>query len=390
MKSVMDASYLEFCRTDCERKSLEAFIRDGHGGKAAASLGVHTRSLERALQRIRLHAAQRGYAPAYDMTHPTPPTHGLKGTSTFYDGEGRMRGQWVKTDKVELERQAAFQAFVDGLKEDIPRAAKIAKPKTPAKKDLHTLYPITDYHLGMLAWGEECGEDWDLNIAETTLYKWFEHAVAIAPDSYSCTFAQMGDFLHWDGLEALTPASKHVLDADTRFQKVVRSAIRVIRRIIALLLTKHHHVHIIMADANHDPASSVWLREMLTEFYDKEPRVVIDNSPDTYYAYRFGKTLLMFHHGHKKGPSNIDTVLVAKFRELYGQTEYHYAFTGHLHHKRVVESNLMHIEQLPTLSPKDAYSSRAGFMSKRAADVMVFHREYGAVGRSILRPEMLK
>ena len=40
-----------------------------------------------------------------------------------------------------------------------------------------------------------------------------------------------------------------------------------------MLLDKHEHVHIIMADANHDPASEIWLREMFAAVYEEEPRL---------------------------------------------------------------------------------------------------------------------
>lgn len=81
--------------------------------------------------------------------------------------------------------------------------------------------------------------------------------------------------------------------------------------------------------------------------------------------------------------------MVAKFREDYGQTTYHYCHTGHLHHDKVRESNLMHIEQHETLSAKDAYASRHGFMSHRSAKVITYHRAFGEVSRVTIRPEML-
>ena len=78
-----------------------------------------------------------------------------------------------------------------------------------------------------------------------------EEVIGETPIQHVIT-TQLGDMLHWDGLEAVTPASKHLLDADTRFQKIVRIAIRVIRQVIQMLLKKHNHVHVIMADANHE------------------------------------------------------------------------------------------------------------------------------------------
>ncbi|WP_193603303.1 phage tail tape measure protein [Agrobacterium sp. MS2] len=88
-----------------------------------------------------------------------------------------------------------------------------------------------------------------------------------------------------DRIQQLTPAHRHVLDADSRLHKVVRVVIRTLRRVIDMLLQKHKHVHIVMASGNHDPASSVWVRELLAAIYENEPRVTVDTSPMLYYAY---------------------------------------------------------------------------------------------------------
>ena len=98
---------------------------------------------------------------------------------------------------------------------------------------------------------------------------WFEYTIKHAPDAETGILAQLGDFLHWDGMDAVTPVSRHLLDADTRFQKVVRVSIRCLRRIIALMLKKYQKLHLVMADANHDPASGAWLREMFAAFYER-------------------------------------------------------------------------------------------------------------------------
>ena len=50
----------------------------------------------------------------------------------------------------------------------------------------------------------------------------------------------------------------------------------------------------------------------------------------------------------------------------------------------------MILEQHPTLSAKDAYASRGGYSSKRAAKIITYHKEHGEVGRNTLSPEMIK
>ena len=288
---------------------------------------------------------------------------------------------------VEKSKADKFEAFLDGLKSQV-EPVKPVKLKTKGNKNLCNQYTLTDYHLGMMAWAEESGDDWDLKIAEEKLIKFFEAGIRSSPKADTCIFAQIGDFLHWDGFEALTPANKHILDADTRFPKLVRTAIRVIRQIISMLLEKYKIVKVIMAEGNHDPASSVWLREMLSAFYENQPRIFIDTNPDPYYCFVFGKVCLFYHHGHKKNVSNISSAFVGKFKKEFGDSEYVYGHLGHLHHIQK-ENNLMILEQHRTLAAKDAYAGRAGYLSGRDAKVITYHRDFGEVGRQTININML-
>lgn len=333
--------------------------------------------------------ALRGLSPDHDMVHTVPDGFSVSGVSTLYDKEGKVAVQWVKSRQDAARREALFMAAQQGFADTIVRAKPVALPKH-TNPDLCSLYVVTDYHLGMLSWGEECGADWDLKIAEDLLVRWFAAAIAAAPAAEEAVFAQLGDFLHYDSLEAVTPTSKHLLDADGRFQKLVRSCIRVLRQVISMLLEKHAKVRIIMAEGNHDLASSVWLREWFAALYEKEPRVSVDRNPDPYYAHRVGNTSLFFHHGHKKKPGQVVDVLAGKFRKLMGQTKYSYAHLGHLHHIEQKEHNLMVVEQHRTLAAPDAYASRGGWMSGRDATVITYHREFGEVQRHRISSAMIE
>ena len=298
-------------------------------------------------------------------------------------------GKWAKYDLPKEQRLKNLRNAIDALKEQITPTTPTAQPTTLLNNKLINQYTITDYHLGMMAWHEETGDDWDLKIAEDTLVKFFEVAMATSENAEECIFAQIGDFLHWDGLDAVTPASKHVLDADSRFTKLVRVAIRVLRRVIESLLKKYKVVRVIMAEGNHDPASSVWLREMFSSFYENEPRIIIDTNPDPYYCITFGDVCLFYHHAHKKAIAQVDHVFVSKFKKEFGNSKFVYGHTGHLHHSKVIESNLMILEQHRTLAAKDAYSSRGGYLSGRDAKVITYHKDFGEVGRKIININML-
>lgn len=366
-----------------EAEVIAAFEKAGGNCRATArALGLDPAGVLRRITRLKA----RGYNPENDQRHPVPEGQMLKGVSTLYDDQGNVKIQWVKSQG-DGNAAAALRAVFDGLIEDLPKAKAVPAPERPVSALLNC-YVITDYHLGMLSWGEETGADWDINIAESLLVRWFQTAIKQAPKADKAVFCQLGDFLHWDGMDAVTPASKHLLDADTRFQKLVRVAIRVMRQVIGLLLKKYPQVHVIAAEGNHDQASSIWLREWLQAFYEEEPRVTVDVSPDPYYCVEHGQTSLFFHHGHKRKPTNVDSVFTAKFREVFGRTRHSYAHLGHLHHKHQLETNLMVVEQHRTLAAPDAYASRGGWISGRDAQVITYHAEHGEVGRIVVNSRM--
>jgi len=355
---------------------IAAYRQHGSNAKVATATGLNIRTVERRRARLAL----KGWSPEHDMTRAVPDGFAVKGVSTLYRPDGSVAQQWVKSTADAERREAMIREVIAACCEEVPRRKPSKAPKQ-SPDGLANCYVVTDYHLGMLAWGEETGADWDTQIAEEMLVGWFAQAMAESPDAELGVFAQLGDFLHWDGWDAVTPASKHLLDADTRFPKLARVAIRAIRRIIDMMLAKHLRVHVIMAEGNHDPTSSVWLRELCAAMYEGDPRITVDVRPDPYYALPWGKTLLLFHHGHKRKPANIDSVFVAKFRAEFGQAEYVYAHMGHLHHKQVLETNLMEVEQHETLASADAYASRGGWMSGRSAQVITYDKAFGERAR---------
>jgi len=375
--------------TERQKEYIDAVNEYGGIRSAARSLNINHSAIVEAFSLLRRRAATSGYAPEQDMVRPVPEPFIVRGVSTYYNAEGKASGQWVKSKIDDNKLQEMMKAVIDGMKDDIPRLTALPAPAL-GNDNLLNCYVITDYHLGMLAWDEEAGENWDLDIAQALVVKWFEQAIAQSPNADTAVFAQLSDFLHFDGLDAVTPASKHLLDVDTRFAKVVRSAIRVLRTVIDMLLAKHQNVHIIMADANHDPVSQIWLREWFSVLYENEPRITVDKSPNPYNAYEFGKTALFFHHGHKRKVSNVSEVFAGQFREMFGRTKHAYAHMGHYHSIDVKENNLMIVEQHRTLAPGDAYSARGGWLSGRDAKVITYSKQFGEVSRLTINSDMLR
>jgi len=387
---MIDENLKQFA-TETQWKYYTAVEEYGSHRKAAAALGVSRSAIQQAVQALSARAAKRGYAPEHDLTHTTAETQRLKGTSTLYKGtEGDPYAlQWVKTDIDREAAQNATLAAIEAACEGIKPAKPVPAPKQ-ADKDLATLYTITDFHLGMYAWGQETGGDWDIKIAEQVLINAIGEMADSSPDAETGVFCQLGDFLHWDGLDAVTPANKNILEADTRYDMLAELAISLCISAIDLLLRKHKRVVVFICEGNHDLAGSVWLRKSVKRHYANEKRVEVDDTSFPFYAYLHGETLLGFHHGHKVKNKSLPGLFASepRYRPLWGAATRTYIHTGHYHRTEQdkSEDGGAVVERHNTLAARDAYATRGGWVSNRSAQAITYHAKRGEISRTVVQP----
>lgn len=365
------------------QEAVDAVLEHGGKSQAARALGLHPATFSDRYNT----AVKRGFK----ANHGLPEHRGfhVKGVSTLYGPDGDIKGQWVKESADDLKRQAALDDALAAMCADLPRIAPVAAP-TGVLGQLLTLYTFTDYHVGMLAWHKEGGADWDVTIAENTGTAAMQALVAGSPSSDTAIVNIQGDFLHYDGLAPVTPTHGHVLDADSRFGKVVDVSIRLIRQLVALALQKHRKVILVILEGNHDLAASLWLRKLFGALYEADTRVSVHDSEIPYYAIEWGKCLLGFHHGHLRKNDQLPQLFAAQFREAWGRCPKVYIHTGHRHHKEDKEHAGARVIQHPTLAARDAYAARGGWISERAITAMTFHKNFGEVGTVTVCPEMLE
>ena len=384
----IDENLYQYC-TPRQREILEAIDRLGSARAASVELGMNIGGASETYIAVKKKAAKKGYAPEHDFTRPVPDGYVAKGVSTYYNAEGKPAGQWVKAS---LSHQALVEAIketIDGFKDEILPASVIAAP-TACEEHLCNLYTFTDYHLGMLAWHKEGGSDWNISIAEKTILAALVQMVNQSPNAHTAVLNIQGDFLHTDGKTPVTPASKHVLDADSRFPKIRRSAIRIIRSLVAICLSRHQEVRLIIAEGNHDEESAGWLSDLFAVHYEDELRVTVNDSVLPFYVFEWGSTMLGVHHGHKVKNESLPLLFAAQFPQSWGRTTRREIHCGHRHHRDEKEYNGVTVVQHPTLAARDAYASRGGWIADRAAWAITYHKKYGAVGRVMITTEMLE
>lgn len=357
--------------------------------ETAEALKIQQRDVNRLMSRLKARAAKQGYSPDHDMTHSVPDGFTIKGVSTYYDEKGNPKAQWVKS---QTDRERQTQILIERLEEGSAnfKRFKPTKGPTKTKDNLLALITITDFHMGMYAWEAETGDDWDMEISKKVFLNAVHDLIQGCPSAGVGLLNQLGDFLHFDGLLALTPASGHILDADTRYSKLVELAMSVITEAVHMMLKKFGVVHVIQAEGNHDPAGSIWLRKHIKHVFADEIRVTVDDTEFPYYAYLHGETMLGFHHGHKVKLAQLHKLFAAepRYRAMWGKATKTYIHTGHMHHERVVEDGGAIAEQHPTLSARDAYATRGGWVSNRGAKAITYDKAEGEIHRITVRPRL--
>ena len=373
-----------------QKISDEQFIAEREAGKTLRQIsqeyGMNIRTVEQRSSNL----AKKGHGHGNKaVAKYVPDGFAVKGTSTMIDAEGNEKIRWVKTsidnERLEVLMEQAREAFCS----ELPKVAPSESPNVNFDSDTLAMYPVFDLHIGAMAHKHECGENYDTATAEKVMNGFFDYAVDKAPNSKNAVLVLGGDFLHYDSLEAKTPASGHILDSDSRYAKIVYVAIRSVRRAISRMMEKHQVIDIKVISGNHDEAGMVWLRAALAAFYEDEPRVNVDVSPAAMMMTSFGTTLIGYTHGHqmRKADTRL-TVMATDFRKLFGQSDYVYTHSGHWHSQKITETNLGIDEVHGQLGSPDAYSSNGGWRSQRQAAVIVYHKEFGEVGRFICRPKM--
>lgn len=391
--TVIDPRLLEWA-TPTQARYVEATNKHGSGTKAAKALGVAKSAVNESLKRLKTAAALKGYSPEHAMTRTVPDGFMAKRISTNYKSDGSIGQQWVIATPDEERRAEIQRAAFEAMAEELPRLPRMKGPKH-TNDCLANLYTLTDSHVGMLASKSENLDpdgNWDLKIAERVLTGCFEHMVDSALPARVGIVAQLGDWMHSDGMgmiSGVTPISGHSLDQDGRFPKVVKAAIRILRRVVDYALAKHEVVIVLMAEGNHDLASSVWLRAMFQALYENEPRVQVIDSDLPYYVYQHGETMIAWHHGHLKKNDQLPILFASQFPQMWGSTVKRYAHCGHRHHVEEKEHSGMKVIQHSTLAPRDAYASRGGWMSERECTAITYHTKFGQVARNTVTPEML-
>jgi hypothetical protein len=390
---------------DLAREAVDALKVHGRKYLAADALGLHRATFE---TRLKV-AAKRGMMldhppamPGFRISQVTnspngkfiqqkpehggafevPKGHVVKGVSALLNADGDKIIEWIKTKEGAVTLDTAIDTLKSAFVEYEGRAEPIAPPVAPSGK-LLTLIPCNDWHVRLLTWSRETGENWDLKIAERVIGDGIEDAIARSPSSDIAIVLGGGDLLHADTDQNRTEKSNNVLDADGRHQKGIEVAQRLKVRTIDAALRNNQRVIVRILKGNHDEYSSVAIAYFLLAWYRNEPRVTVDVDASLYFWHRFGSVLIGATHGHTVKLKDMAQVMAHRRAEDWGRTKFRYVHGFHIHHKSqfVTEGGGVVSESHQAPIPQDAWHYGAGFLSGRSLQTITYHRDFGEISR---------
>jgi len=284
---------------------------------------------------------------------------------------------------------AARELFA-GLLADLANSARVYEPVTYAPladDDRHMLeLDPFDLHVGMLAWAEETGADYDSEIA-TDLAK--RAAARLIQLSSGFRFERVliplgNDLAHTDrtvdGKGGATTRGTQQ-DVDTRPAKMTRAVINLCTSLIDAA-RQIAPVTVVIVPGNHDGEKMPLFGEVLSAWYRNDGDVTIVNDPAPRQYVRYGASLIGLTHGHEGKAADLPLIMATE-RTDFGAATYRLWRVGHLHRKgeTVSEHGGVRVCVAPSLAARDHWHATKGYGHMRAMEAHVWHREYGPIGQ---------
>ena len=291
---------------------------------------------------------------------------------------------WVKTDNhsvyYKLPAETSGQDFLADVADafrNIPAYECDVPQVEVARNSLMTVYPVFDLHAGMSAWGKETGsQDYDLAHMADDVVDAFSNLDMLTPHGGKAVLILGGDTLHIDDSRNETPQSKHKLDADGRYYKVLQDTINALCWMVDHLHRRHSSVVVRVLRGNHDDHSHMVLSFALAERYRNAPNIEIERNPRDLFSIQHGNSLIAAHHGDKSPPQRL-AMMLADSCQFWSATRDRHLLTGHVHHDSSKDFPGIKWHSLRAFCPPDAYG--ANFAPRRALQAMVFHDKKGLV-----------
>ena len=277
--------------------------------------------------------------------------------------------------------------LLSDIKQEVSEISKVIKyPKYSKPVDGYMLeIEMPDLHLGKLTWGEESGEDGNLEYQKEIAVKVVRELLSVA-NSYpieKVLFPIGHDFFNVDNqLNTTTHGTPQ--QEDDRWRKTFREGWK-LSKVLIDLCALVAPVDVPIVTGNHDEERSFYLGEVLSGLYSNNDRVSIDNSAKTRKYSAYGVNLIGMTHGYEETLKELVNMMPYEVPNLWAKSTYREWHTGDKHHKddfiqktRETSGNGVVIRILRSLSTTDMWHYQKGYIgSLRASEAFLWDKDKG-------------
>ena len=131
-------------------------------------------------------------------------------------------------------------------------------------------------------------------------------------------------------------------------------------------------VIVLVLKGNHDEDTCKFAGELLSQIYENQERVTVENTTRQRKYFEWGKCLLGFAHGdkEKKKISELPLLMAEEQREAWGRTKFREFYLGDLHHK----------QEFKFLKTKDFIGCTVRFLRSVSVSLDQWHDDFGWIG----------
>lgn len=275
--------------------------------------------------------------------------------------------------------------FIDDLKKISPNIKQYKYKKDKSSKLLQL--NLFDLHLGKVAWFDEVGYDYNLDIAE----KIFNDSI-----SYFCNLSQnfsIDKILLPIGNDFFNSDTSHPINSTTagtpqeesnRWQEVFRRGrILIVNNVNKL--SKIAPVHIVMVPGNHDYERNFFLGDSLEGWFHNNKNVYVDNRPNPRKYFKYESVLIGFTHGNNEKIQNLPLIMAQESKE-WSDSKWREFHIGHWHGKKDIkylstdEYNGVRVRYMGSLSATDSWHHKKGYIgNNKTAEAFVWDKVDGLV-----------
>jgi hypothetical protein len=296
---------------------------------------------------------------------------------------------WLKKKQVLFELHNVRQEFLEDLKKLSPQVPSNFRKQPQEGKLLEIT--VFDLHFGKVAWHEEVGENYNIEIATQR----FNDCIDYFIDLYKGTSLDRillpisNDFFNSDRSHPFNSTTSGTpQEEDTRWQNTFRKGRELLITNIQKL-SKIAPVEVKVVPGNHDYERSFYLGDSLEGWFHNDQNVNIDNSPNPRKYFSYGKNLIGFTHGNNEKLADLPMIMAQENPTAWAMSYYREFHLGHLHHKKEGRFNATNelqgvmVRHMSSLSGTDSWHHKKGYIgARKSAEAFLWDKEKGLLNQS--------